>query len=86
MIKNAYYLFIYNNETGEKYLLDSTSKENGQIPTFFTIEDNALTALIQPYDLYKYIDTNLVEDKRLLSEIEKNQDEDNPIIVKYHLK
>lgn len=52
-------------------------------PNFFALEDNALIAIVNPFDIDKYIDIDLVNNKNIISSI---NEEDNPLIVKYYLQ
>lgn len=51
-------------------------------PNFFALEDNMLIAIINPFDVDKYIDMDLVKNKEVINSI---NEEDNPYIIKYTL-
>jgi hypothetical protein len=75
--------FIYNLKTEESYMQphDSSFKF---FPSFH-MEGNVLFALVNPFELERYIDKHYMtpEEIRILESIEN---EDNPILVKYYLK
>lgn len=75
--------FIYNRKTGESYWQSHDS--SFKFFPLFHIEENVLFALVNPFELEKYIDKHYMtpEDIRLLEAI---NDDDNPVLVKYHLK
>jgi len=69
----------------EKQLVKNKYSDNLKAPQYFTIEDNVLFAIIQPYELSKYVDIKLLNknDKKVFDTI---LEDDNPVIVKYFLK
>lgn len=74
--------FIYNRQTRKSFLQTSDSS----FELFcWGMYDNVLVALLNPYELEKYIDRKCMteEELRKMSEI---KEDDNPIIVKYYLK
>jgi hypothetical protein len=75
--------FIYNRKTGESYMQSHESPFKF-FPSFH-IERNVLFALVNPFELDRYIDTHYMtpEGIRILESID---DDDNPLLVKYYLK
>lgn len=74
---------IYNLTTSQNAVL--TMYEGGimRFPVIFEIEDSVLYACVYPHELSGCIDESLVSDKSILRSIAPD---DNPVIVKYHLK
>lgn len=77
------FINICDLKTGKNttYLKSPDQKEN--LPTFFQIEDDVFYAILFPYDLSSFINTDLVINKNVLQQI---KEEDNPVIIKYQLK
>ena len=84
-MKDKFYTFIYNRQTSEKQLVKNKYSDKLKAPQYFTIENNILFAIIQPYELSKYVDIKLLNknDKKVFDTI---LEDDNPVIVKYFLK
>lgn len=81
--KRKAYNFIYNRINKEYF----TQTEDTPFPMRFClgIYDDILYTYINPYDIEKYCNTDLItpESKERIAKV---QEEDNIIIVKYHLK
>lgn len=81
--KRKPYNYIYNRTTKETFV------QQGNVPVSMRfclgINDNVLYTYINPYKIEKYYDADLIttESKERIAKV---QEEDNIIIVKYHLK
>ncbi len=81
--KRKPYNYIYNRTTKEAFV------QQGNVPVSMRfclgINDNVLYTYINPYEIEKYYDADLItpESKERIAKV---QEEDNIIIVKYHLK
>jgi len=84
-MKNDFLTFIYNLNTGEKIFVKNKYSNKLRAPQYFTIEDNVLFAIVQPYELGKYVDIKLL-DKNEKFNFENMSEDNNPVIVKYFLK
>lgn len=49
------------------------------------INNNVLTSIIQPYEIDKYVDENLLNEEEKQKLLSINED-NNPIIIKYWIK
>lgn len=74
--------YIYNRETRKGYVVDT----DGFImhPCAF-ITDNILFAICDAYEVSQYVDTSLMSEEEI-DKMRRITDEDNPVILKYHLK
>lgn len=94
LINESYvYLYMIRNKNRETVIYDrknkrsfyQTNKNKKRMNFCIHLNDNVLTSIIQPYEIDKYVDENLLneeEKQKLLSIKEDN----NPIIIKYWIK
>jgi hypothetical protein len=75
--------FIYNRKTKKSFLHPPGS--SFEACPFLALEDNVLIALIPPYLLEEYIDRQYMNEENLMK-LDKIEEEDNPVIVKYYLQ
>jgi hypothetical protein len=75
--------FIYNRKTEKSFLHPSGS--SFEACPFLALDDNILIALIPPYLLEEYIDRQYMNEENLMK-LDKIEEEDNPVIVKYYLR
>lgn len=92
---NEHYLYLYliKNNSRQTIIYDKrngatffqTSKHKRTMNFCIHMEGNVLTSIVQPYEIDKYIDVNLLDEigKRKYDSI---KEEDNPIIVKYQIQ
>ena len=74
---------LYDRTNGVTLL--QTDKHKKRLNYCTHLEGNTLTAIIQPEEIEKYIDTNLLNDENK-KKLQAVQEDDNPIIVKYQIK
>lgn len=92
---NDSYLYLYMMKKGKRMTvlydrtngvtLLQTDKHKKRLSYCTHLEGNTLTAIIQPEEIEKYIDTNLLDDENK-KKLQAVQEDDNPIIVKYQIK
>lgn len=75
--------FIYNRKTGQSFL--QRGSKPLKMPFCFAIQDNMLLSIVDPYDINKYLDENLMSEEET-AKVQSLKEDDNPIIVKYYLK
>ncbi len=72
-------------ETNENFSFSKKQERGMSFPfhSFFALNGNILYSIIHPFDMGKYIDMDILENKKIINKI---QEDDNPLIVKYYLK
>lgn len=75
--------FIYNRNTQKSYLL--TKESELKMPFNVWLDDNNLYTFVDPYDIEKYINEELMS-KETIKKIKSINEDDNPVVIKYYLK
>lgn len=75
--------FLYNRKTQKGFLL----KDGIPFDMFFCFDivDNILLSLCPPYEICRFVDRRFMSAKEI-HKMEQLKEEDNPVIIKYHLK
>lgn len=76
---------IHNIETGENKIFKNDNGKDFSLPQFFAIQNNALYAIVYPFEVDKYINKEKL-DSSSVKVLDNSNDESNPFIVKYFLK
>lgn len=75
--------YIYNRKTKKGFL------QNGnrplKMPFCFSIDNAVLYSVVDAFDIEEYVNDRFMSEETL-EKIKSIKDEDNPIILKYHLK
>jgi len=85
MKSTEFMTFFENRSTNTKILRKNKSDKYYDIPFFEDLKENILYAVINPYEIEKFIDKDLIN-KDDIQKIQFIKEDDNPIIVKYYLK
>ncbi|RNC63290.1 6-bladed beta-propeller [Proteiniphilum sp. X52] len=77
------FINIYNLKTNKNSTFSKSPHYKENIPTCYFLENDFMHAIIQPDEIYDFIDVSLVENKKILNSLNEFG---NPLIVKYKLK
>lgn len=83
MKNNKFYHHFFNLKTKKQMMTSLSTKNKPYIPVGFHLDSSTYYAVVYAHDINNHIDTDLLLDKSVLDKI---SDDDNPVIIKYHLK
>ncbi len=82
--RKKYATLVFNKQNNNYILIDAPFKNNIKKPHYFMFDKNVFYACIQPYYIKECIDMKLL-DKKGLAILKNLKDDDNPVILKFHL-
>jgi hypothetical protein len=74
--------FIYNRKTKKSFL--QTADSPSKLSLCLDIKDNILFGMTEAYEIDQYTDRQYMSEENL-KKMEKIEEEDNPVIIEYHL-